>query len=70
MNQVARVAFYGCFEEQKGHFGILVLVGKALNSLACRLINLSAGYCRLAPTSRVTTLQEVYGKRFSGVMPV
>ena len=28
-DQVAIVAFYSCFEEQKGQFGILVPVGKA-----------------------------------------
>ena len=56
LNQVAIVAFYSCFEEQKGQNGILVLVGKAYNSLECRLIKLSAGYCRPAPTSIVTTL--------------
>ena len=61
LNQVAIVAFYSCFEEQKGQFGILVLVCKAYNSLECRLIKPSAGYCdqhrllRPAPTSVVIT---------------
>ena len=50
------MAFYRCFEERRGQFGILVPVGKAQNSVECRLIKLSAGYCRPAPTSIVTTL--------------
>ena len=58
LNQVKIVAFYSCFEEQKGQFGILVPVGKAYISLECRLIKLklNAGYCRQALTSIVTTL--------------
>ena len=56
LNQVATVAVYSCFEEQKGQFGILVPVNKAWNSLECQLTKPSAGYCWPALTSIVTTL--------------
>ena len=57
LNQLAIVAFYSCFEEQKGQFRILVPVGRqGLKFPECWLIKLRAGYCRHAPTSIVTTL--------------
>ena len=60
LNQIVKMAFYSCFEEQNGQFGILALVGKAQHSPECQLIKLSAGYCRPTPTSIMATWNNTY----------